>query len=40
MLWGLPRSMNLYGGLDTLEVCQRRPLQPAPPVRALPAGLP
>jgi hypothetical protein len=31
---------NSDGGLDTLEVRQRRPPRPAPPMRALPAGLP
>jgi hypothetical protein len=31
---------NSDGGLDTLEVRQRCPPQPAPPVWALPAGLP
>jgi hypothetical protein len=32
--------MNSDGGLDTLEVRQRRPPRPAPLVRAPPAGLP
>jgi hypothetical protein len=32
--------MNSDSGLDTLAVRQRRPLQPAPPVRALLMGLP
>jgi hypothetical protein len=31
--------MNSDGDLDTLEVRQRRPLRPAPPVRALLARL-
>jgi hypothetical protein len=31
---------NSDDGLDTLAVLQRRPLRPAPPVRALPVGLP
>jgi hypothetical protein len=32
--------MNSDGGLDTLEVRQRRPPRLAPPVRALPTRLP
>jgi hypothetical protein len=40
MLQACLAQTNLDGGLDTLEVRQRRPPWPAPPVRALPAGLP
>jgi hypothetical protein len=36
MLRGLPRSNEL----GRWSVHQRRPLRPAPPMRALPAGLP